>query len=212
MGQKVNPVGFRTGIMIGWKSRWYASKQEFADLLVEDYKIRHYVKDRRTSLESRCIRRSRNRDRADPRRGEGGVVLGTPRSANRTQGRAGRGVGKRSFKRRPGDASTSRLRKSIAGNRRTVGRRRHCRAIGEAVWVPPHHEAVDGTDDGSGRQGNQDSTFRPLGRRGNVATRETNRRFDSAQHVAGENRLRFYGSADRPGPYRRASLDQPGYV
>ena len=29
MGQKVNPVGFRTGIMIGWKSRWYASKQEF---------------------------------------------------------------------------------------------------------------------------------------------------------------------------------------
>jgi len=47
MGQKVNPVGFRTGIMVGWKSRWYASKQEFADLLVEDQKIRHYVKGRK---------------------------------------------------------------------------------------------------------------------------------------------------------------------
>lgn len=47
MGQKVNPTGFRTGIMIGWKSRWYASKQEFADLLVEDQKIRHYVKGRK---------------------------------------------------------------------------------------------------------------------------------------------------------------------
>ncbi len=47
MGQKVNPVGFRTGIMIGWKSRWYASKKEFADLLVEDYKIRRFVKDRK---------------------------------------------------------------------------------------------------------------------------------------------------------------------
>jgi small subunit ribosomal protein S3 len=47
MGQKVNPVGFRTGIMIGWKSRWYASKQEFADLLVEDQKIRNYVKGRK---------------------------------------------------------------------------------------------------------------------------------------------------------------------
>ncbi len=47
MGQKVNPVGFRTGIMIGWKSRWYASKQEFADLLVEDQKIRHYIKGRK---------------------------------------------------------------------------------------------------------------------------------------------------------------------
>ena len=49
MGQKVNPIGFRTGIMIGWKSRWYASKQEFADLLVEDQKIRDFVKDARTS-------------------------------------------------------------------------------------------------------------------------------------------------------------------
>jgi small subunit ribosomal protein S3 len=47
MGQKVNPVGFRTGIMIGWKSRWYASKQEFADLLVEDKKIRDFVKKRK---------------------------------------------------------------------------------------------------------------------------------------------------------------------
>src|SRR3972149_11713312 len=47
MGQKVNPVGFRTGIMTGWKSRWYASKQEFAELLVEDQKIRTYVKYRK---------------------------------------------------------------------------------------------------------------------------------------------------------------------
>src|SRR5208283_5120490 len=47
MGQKVNPICFRTGIMIGWKSRWYASKQEFADLLIEDQKIRDFVKDRK---------------------------------------------------------------------------------------------------------------------------------------------------------------------
>ena len=45
MGQKVNPVGFRTGVMIGWKSRWYASKQEFAELLLEDQKIRSFIKD-----------------------------------------------------------------------------------------------------------------------------------------------------------------------
>jgi small subunit ribosomal protein S3 len=47
MGQKVNPTGFRTGIMTGWKSRWYASKQEFAELLVEDQKIRSFVKNRK---------------------------------------------------------------------------------------------------------------------------------------------------------------------
>jgi len=47
MGQKVNPIGFRTGIMTGWKSRWYASKQEFAELLVEDQKIRSFIKRRK---------------------------------------------------------------------------------------------------------------------------------------------------------------------
>jgi small subunit ribosomal protein S3 len=45
MGQKVNPIGFRTGIMTGWKSRWFASKQEFADLLVEDQRIRDFIKN-----------------------------------------------------------------------------------------------------------------------------------------------------------------------
>ncbi len=46
MGQKVRPTGFRTGIMCDWRSRWYASKQDFADLLVEDRKIRDYIKRR----------------------------------------------------------------------------------------------------------------------------------------------------------------------
>jgi small subunit ribosomal protein S3 len=45
MGQKVNPVGFRTGVMVGWKSRWFASKQEFANLLVEDFRIRNFIKN-----------------------------------------------------------------------------------------------------------------------------------------------------------------------
>jgi len=46
MGQKVNPTGFRTGIMIGWKSRWYASKAEFGNLLIEDHKLRKFIKDK----------------------------------------------------------------------------------------------------------------------------------------------------------------------
>jgi small subunit ribosomal protein S3 len=46
MGQKVRPTGFRTGIMCDWKSRWYASKQDFSELLVEDQKIRAFVKKR----------------------------------------------------------------------------------------------------------------------------------------------------------------------
>ncbi len=44
MGQKVNPHGLRVGIISDWDSRWYAEQGEFADNLVEDYKIREFLK------------------------------------------------------------------------------------------------------------------------------------------------------------------------
>ncbi|MBX0291215.1 MULTISPECIES: 30S ribosomal protein S3 [unclassified Hymenobacter] len=45
MGQKVNPVGFRLGVIKGWDSNWYGGK-DFADKLVEDEKIRKYINAR----------------------------------------------------------------------------------------------------------------------------------------------------------------------
>ena len=45
MGQKINPVGFRLGIVRGWDSNWYGGKT-FSDKLVEDHKIREYVQAR----------------------------------------------------------------------------------------------------------------------------------------------------------------------
>ncbi len=44
MGQKVNPHGMRVGVNKDWSSKWYADKSNFADLLVEDNKIRTFVK------------------------------------------------------------------------------------------------------------------------------------------------------------------------
>ncbi len=44
MGQKTRPTGFRIGITEPWRSRWYANKKEFGDLLIEDKKLRDYVK------------------------------------------------------------------------------------------------------------------------------------------------------------------------
>lgn len=44
MGQKVNPNGFRVGVIRDWNTRWYASKKEFANFLIEDNKIREHVK------------------------------------------------------------------------------------------------------------------------------------------------------------------------
>ncbi|MCR5611110.1 MAG: 30S ribosomal protein S3 [Clostridiales bacterium] len=44
MGQKVNPNGFRVGVIRGWNTRWYANKKNFSDLLIEDNKIRKFLK------------------------------------------------------------------------------------------------------------------------------------------------------------------------
>ena len=44
MGQKVNPHGLRVGVIKDWDSRWFTSKREFGDTLVEDYKIRKVLK------------------------------------------------------------------------------------------------------------------------------------------------------------------------
>ncbi len=46
MGQKVNPIGFRTGITIGWKSRWFAPKSNYGEFLIEDEKIRRFIESR----------------------------------------------------------------------------------------------------------------------------------------------------------------------
>ena len=45
MGQKVNPIGLRLGVNKTWQSRWYADPREYADLVLEDIKIRKMVQD-----------------------------------------------------------------------------------------------------------------------------------------------------------------------
>lgn len=45
MGQKINPHGFRVGVIKDWSTKWYADKERFSDYLVEDKKIRDFVKE-----------------------------------------------------------------------------------------------------------------------------------------------------------------------
>ena len=47
MGQKVNPHGLRVGVIKDWDSRWFARNEKVGDLLVEDKKIRDYLKNAR---------------------------------------------------------------------------------------------------------------------------------------------------------------------
>ncbi|MEG0570934.1 MAG: 30S ribosomal protein S3, partial [Oscillospiraceae bacterium] len=44
MGQKVNPHGLRVGVIKDWDSRWFANDSTFGDTLVEDYKVRKFIK------------------------------------------------------------------------------------------------------------------------------------------------------------------------
>ena len=44
MGQKVSPHGLRVGVIKDWDSKWYADKNKFADYLIEDNKVREFVK------------------------------------------------------------------------------------------------------------------------------------------------------------------------
>jgi small subunit ribosomal protein S3 len=63
MGQKVRPTGFRTGIMTEWASNWYASKKDFSDLLIEDVKIRKYIKKRYSGSQISKIKIQRTREK-----------------------------------------------------------------------------------------------------------------------------------------------------
>ncbi len=77
MGQKVNPHGLRVGVIKDWDSRWYA-EADFADNLVEDHKIRTFLKDRLYSAQVSKIEIERASDRIKViiYTGKPGVVIG----------------------------------------------------------------------------------------------------------------------------------------
>lgn len=77
MGQKVNPVGLRVGIIRDWESRWYAGK-DYADLLHEDLKVREYITKRLkdSSVSKVEIERAANRLNVTIHTAKPGMVIG----------------------------------------------------------------------------------------------------------------------------------------
>ena len=90
MGQKVNPYGFRLGITTDWKSRWFAEDAEYRDSLIEDWKIRDYLKRQleRAAVSRVEIERTRDRLRVDVYTARPGIVIGR-RGAEADRLRAG---------------------------------------------------------------------------------------------------------------------------
>ena len=63
MGQKVNPHGLRVGVIKDWDSHWYARNDKVGDLLVEDYNIRKYLKNKLYSAGIAKIEIERNNEK-----------------------------------------------------------------------------------------------------------------------------------------------------
>ncbi|HLQ95748.1 MAG TPA: 30S ribosomal protein S3 [Pseudogracilibacillus sp.] len=77
MGQKINPIGLRVGIIKDWESKWFAEK-DYADLLHEDIKIREFLDERlkQSSVSSVDIERAANRVNITVHTGKPGMVIG----------------------------------------------------------------------------------------------------------------------------------------
>jgi len=77
VGQKINPIGLRVGIIKDWESKWYADK-DYADLLHEDIKIREYLEERlkMSSVSKVEIERAANRVNITIHTGKPGMVIG----------------------------------------------------------------------------------------------------------------------------------------
>ena len=78
MGQKINPIGYRLGISKNWNSRWFSSKKDYADLLLEDKKIRDILNDKLSTagLKDVEIERTENEVNILIKVSKPGVVIG----------------------------------------------------------------------------------------------------------------------------------------
>src|SRR4030065_592480 len=82
MGQKVSPIGFRTGVTLGWQSTWFAPKANYGEFLVEDQKIRRYIDNRfnrsmpKGAVAKTEIIRTRNEVKVTLHSARPGVVIG----------------------------------------------------------------------------------------------------------------------------------------
>ncbi|NLN15393.1 MAG: 30S ribosomal protein S3 [Tissierellia bacterium] len=78
MGQKVNPHGLRVGVIKDWDSKWYADKKNFNEYLIEDHKIREYVKKKLyiAGISKIEIERAANRVKLSIYTAKPGMVIG----------------------------------------------------------------------------------------------------------------------------------------
>ncbi|AEG58601.1 30S ribosomal protein S3 [Desulforamulus ruminis] len=78
MGQKVNPKGLRIGIIKDWDGKWFADKRNYSNLLIEDVKIREFIKKKlyQAGIAKIQIERAANRVKISIHTAKPGIVIG----------------------------------------------------------------------------------------------------------------------------------------
>ena len=192
MGQKVNPIGFRTGITEDWKSRWYAPKAAYGDFLGGG--LQGSQAHRRASsiasppfaaVSDILIERTREEVTITLKTARPGLVIG------------------------PKGAEVDKLREELEDLiKRKVAPIKvieiknpdlNAQLVAEAIAEQLKKRAsfrrvlkhADGSDDAGRSEGNQDQRQRPAGRGGNRPQRKSHHRFGSADDASGECRLRL---------------------
>ena len=206
MGQKVNPNGFRVGVIRDWNTRWYANKKDFANFLVEDKKIRDYLKNKyfEAGIAKIDIARAANKvtvsihtARPGMLIGKGGVGVDAIKAE--LNALVNRSVNINIIEVRNPDANAQLVAENIAASRTR-----------KEDFLPSCNETVPRPCNEGRCKGHQDQVRRSSRRRGNRAYRGLQRRLNSPPDHPCRHRVRFHRGKDRLRPHRRQGLDLQG--
>ena len=205
MGQKVNPTGFRVGIMEDWRSRWYANKHEFSDLLVEDFKIRKFIKKKYSYAGIPRIEIERTRDAVTVilHTARPGVIIGrkgaeVEKLQEELQTLTGRRIEIKIQEVARPEIDAQLISEDIAEQ------------LKKQLQLPADDQAGARADDGRRRQGGLGPALGPARRLGDVTERGVQPGLDPPLDAPRQDRLRLHRGQDRPGSHRRQGMGQPG--
>ena len=204
MGQKINPTGFRLGVLNGWRSNWF-TERDFAKYLDEDRVVRNHItrKLSHAGLSSIHLKKDQTKLTVDIFTARPGIVIGKSGSGGRRAApRAEPAHGQAD----PGQHQRDQAPRA----RREAGRPVDRRAAREPGQLPPRHEARPHLRHALRRPGRQGPVRRPPGRHRDVPLRALLGRPRPAAHAARRHRLRLPRGQDHLRPHRREGLDQQG--
>ena len=167
MGQKVSPHGLRVGVIKDWDSKWYADKTKFADYLIEDNKVRDFVKKKLYAAGVSKIvleRAAENKLKVIVMTAKPGMVIG----------RSGTGIDELKGELEKMTGKTIIIDIKEAG--RSADSRKYRSGSGEKSFLQKSHEAGHRQDHEGRSQGYQGPHIGKTGRCGNRQIRKVQRR------------------------------------